>query len=58
MGRRPARCGPDRLGRGGLPRGDGEIQRGAAGAVPQADKARAGEGEEEDHDGHTAKMTC
>ena len=49
-GRRPARDGPERLGCGRVSLGDGELQRRAAVAVPQADEgAGGGEGEEEGH---------
>jgi hypothetical protein len=55
-GRWQALGGQDRLGRGGLSRGDGLLQRRAAGTGQQADEPRAGEGEEEVHDGHVS--TC
>jgi hypothetical protein len=59
-GRWPGRGGSDRLRRGHVPCGDGdsELQRHAAGAVPQADETRAKEGEEVGHNGGVAAGAC
>jgi hypothetical protein len=45
--RGPGRRSKDGLGRGRVPRINGDVKRGAAGAAPQANEARAGEGGEQ-----------